>query len=427
MRFVNAALTIAIEKYKDWPRALPLVLFAYRTALHETTGYSPFYLTFGRPARLPLDAALEEGSEECEQPQSVAINEYVRRMRARLKDAYARVRRAQLISAEKNAKRLDVGRIAVTFKPGDAVLLWDPKSSSGTVGTERKEYQDLACIPAKWRFRWSGPHLIVAKRGENTYVVRHAGLKRDVVFNVALLIRYYPFSDSVSATDEEKVSTDKDKPEMEIEEIEENEPAAVKGVSIPRGGDVLALRPGHLYAIALHDEPAEPLVIARFLRMCTEEESARNPGEGQMVVQWLGSLQANYRPEDKMETQRWLNGWFSPATREYYWRDKPSHYQHVEYTNLLTDHQVFQRNVLCGDFGLNRDMTLKRSVARLVLRLWQQRVAEGLYSGEVAQGGRSTSLAYAKCVYWMETSSKAKRSGGDSTSVKDSCTVTGRQ
>jgi hypothetical protein len=54
MRYLNAALTICLERYPDWPLMPPLVLFAYRTMPHATTGYSPCFLLFGREAKLPL-------------------------------------------------------------------------------------------------------------------------------------------------------------------------------------------------------------------------------------------------------------------------------------------------------------------------------------------------------------------------------------
>jgi len=39
----------------DWPKALNGVLFAHRTACHNSTGYSPFRILYGREAVLPID------------------------------------------------------------------------------------------------------------------------------------------------------------------------------------------------------------------------------------------------------------------------------------------------------------------------------------------------------------------------------------
>ena len=37
-----------VQRQNDWEQYLPLVLYAYRTALHSSTGCSPFELMFGR-------------------------------------------------------------------------------------------------------------------------------------------------------------------------------------------------------------------------------------------------------------------------------------------------------------------------------------------------------------------------------------------
>ncbi len=42
----------------DWDRYLECVLFAYRVKPHDTIGESPFYLPYGRDAKLPLDSTL---------------------------------------------------------------------------------------------------------------------------------------------------------------------------------------------------------------------------------------------------------------------------------------------------------------------------------------------------------------------------------
>ena len=45
-------LRVYVQDQADWERHLPLVLFAYRTAVHSSTGLSPFELMFGRSGRL---------------------------------------------------------------------------------------------------------------------------------------------------------------------------------------------------------------------------------------------------------------------------------------------------------------------------------------------------------------------------------------
>ena len=45
------------ETQDEWERYLPFVLFAYRTAVHTSTGVSPFELMFGRsPVQNPFPA-----------------------------------------------------------------------------------------------------------------------------------------------------------------------------------------------------------------------------------------------------------------------------------------------------------------------------------------------------------------------------------
>ncbi len=45
---------------KEWDLLLPMLLFAYRDATHEATGFSPFELLFGRQVRGPLDLVKEQ-------------------------------------------------------------------------------------------------------------------------------------------------------------------------------------------------------------------------------------------------------------------------------------------------------------------------------------------------------------------------------
>ena len=46
------------ENQHDWDSQLPKALFAYRTAVHEVTKFSPFHLTFACLPQLPVDVIL---------------------------------------------------------------------------------------------------------------------------------------------------------------------------------------------------------------------------------------------------------------------------------------------------------------------------------------------------------------------------------
>ena len=43
---------------RDWDDHLQKVLLAYRTAVHECTGFTPFIVTFGQSQNLPIDVIL---------------------------------------------------------------------------------------------------------------------------------------------------------------------------------------------------------------------------------------------------------------------------------------------------------------------------------------------------------------------------------
>lgn len=56
----NRTLEDMISKYvqpnqKNWDEVLPLVMLAYRSSVHQTTGYSPAKLNLGRELKLPVD------------------------------------------------------------------------------------------------------------------------------------------------------------------------------------------------------------------------------------------------------------------------------------------------------------------------------------------------------------------------------------
>ena len=69
----NRTLEAQLSKFvsdhqRDWNQLVPLLLMAYRTSVHETTGQTPARLMLGRDLRLPVDLLI--GRPELEHTKS---------------------------------------------------------------------------------------------------------------------------------------------------------------------------------------------------------------------------------------------------------------------------------------------------------------------------------------------------------------------
>ena len=140
---LNMLSTVTGEREHDWDCQLPLVMMAYRTSINESTGATPYYLMFGREARLPIDVIFGIPPGEV----AVSPSQHVLDLRKRLEDAYHRVR-SQLGLQQRRHKMLYDRKVSGSpYKLHDRVWLPCPAVQRGK--------------SPKFHRPWQGPYQII--------------------------------------------------------------------------------------------------------------------------------------------------------------------------------------------------------------------------------------------------------------------------
>src|SRR5437762_3201173 len=119
------------ERENQWDEYLEQVLFAYRTTKHATTKKTPFFMTYGREAILPID--------ETDVSENIAESESI------LKRTYDLI---NLTEERENVRR----------NIGDKVLLKD--------AAKEKQWS------GKLALKWKGPYYIHEEIGKGAYKLR---------------------------------------------------------------------------------------------------------------------------------------------------------------------------------------------------------------------------------------------------------------
>ena len=111
-----------LEDYQksDWKAHVPTLVHAYNATFHDSTGYSPHYLMFGRHPRLAIDAFLGLPTESLSSPTQT---EYVRKLKERLTFAYRKAQEQSKKAAARNKIKYDMNARNSILEPGDLVLV----------------------------------------------------------------------------------------------------------------------------------------------------------------------------------------------------------------------------------------------------------------------------------------------------------------
>ena len=108
------------DKKARWSEHLPEMLAAYNGTRLAVTGYSPYFLLFGRKSRMPVDCLFPT---LCDSPHQAKMEVSVAAMQKRLKEAFAVARRLTSLEATRQRRYYDCKAGAVALQPGDVVMV----------------------------------------------------------------------------------------------------------------------------------------------------------------------------------------------------------------------------------------------------------------------------------------------------------------
>ncbi|XP_046728051.1 uncharacterized protein LOC124400340 [Silurus meridionalis] len=174
----------------DWPQMLHTLTFLYNCTAHETTGFPPFYLMFGRTPRLPVDVIFKSVLRD---DSSDSLPKYVVSLDRDLKEALAVAEVNTGREQSHQARMYNRRHKGVNIEVGDRVLLAN-MSERG-----KRKLSD----------KWEGVVYTVVDRDFRTHIykIKHpvSGQLKVVHRNLLLCVNFLPLCDVVGATDDESV------------------------------------------------------------------------------------------------------------------------------------------------------------------------------------------------------------------------------
>ncbi|XP_049308039.1 uncharacterized protein LOC125777350 [Bactrocera dorsalis] len=164
---------IVDKDQRNWDKCIQMFLLAYRSAKHETTGYTPAKIIFGSDLRLPADLKIRTN------PTAVRNDgDYCSALKEEMNELHLMVRQHTHLMSNKMKDRFDQAANSKGFEEGDLVLLYNPLRKKG--------------LSPKLQTAWEGPYMVMKRLNDVVYRIQRNGKAR-CKMKVVHLERLAPF------------------------------------------------------------------------------------------------------------------------------------------------------------------------------------------------------------------------------------------
>ena len=170
----NQLAMYAQDNPSEWDRHVPLLLLAYRSAVHEATRETPAKLMLGRELTLPVD--LFYGAT-ADRPHFDAVPEYGQDLEATMAKIHEFARKNIKTLSNRAKARYDLKASERLSNPGDAVWLYNPQRKKGVC-------PKLACP-------WKGPYVVIDRINDVVYRIRQGPRNKPSVVHKDRLKPYH--------------------------------------------------------------------------------------------------------------------------------------------------------------------------------------------------------------------------------------------
>uniref|UniRef100_A0A803J7X9 Integrase catalytic domain-containing protein n=1 Tax=Xenopus tropicalis TaxID=8364 RepID=A0A803J7X9_XENTR len=163
--------TLSTESKKDWKSSLGKVVHAYNCTRSEATGYSPFFLLFGRSPRLPVDHMFDTPATE----KYDKYPEYVKTWTDRLNEAYRLASKTASKGADRGKDYYDRKIHGAELTPGSRVLVRNLTEKGGP-GKLRSYWEDTIYVITKRKHDESPVYEVKPETGKGRTRILHRNL-----------------------------------------------------------------------------------------------------------------------------------------------------------------------------------------------------------------------------------------------------------